>query len=37
VRADFGNIPGDEAVCREVWDRIDAMANMFIWTLFLVF
>jgi hypothetical protein len=37
VRANFADIPGDQAICHEVWDRIDAMANMFIWTLFLVF
>jgi hypothetical protein len=37
VRADFADIPGDESICRDVWNRIDASANMFIWTLFLVF
>lgn len=37
VRGQLGDIPGDEAICRDVWNSIDAMANMFIWTLFLVF
>ena len=37
VRADIGDIPGDEAICRDVWNGIDTMAYMFIWTLFLVF
>ena len=37
VRADIGDICGDETICRDVWNRIDAMGNMFIWTLFLVF
>jgi uroporphyrinogen-III decarboxylase len=37
VRSSIGAIPGDEAICCDVWNRIDSMANMFIWTLFLVF
>jgi hypothetical protein len=37
VRAGIGEICGDEQICRDVWNRIDAMGNMFIWTLFLVF
>ena len=37
VRPSIGEIPGDESICCDVWNRIDAMANMFIWTLFLVF
>ena len=37
VRASMGDIPGDESICRDVWNHIDTMANMFIWTLFLVF
>jgi uroporphyrinogen-III decarboxylase len=30
-------IRGNEDICRDVWQRIDAMANMFIWCVFLVF
>ena len=37
VRAGIGDIPGDESICRDVWNRIDTLANMFIWTMFLVF
>jgi uroporphyrinogen-III decarboxylase len=30
-------ISGDPAICREVWQRIDALANLYVWCVFLVF
>jgi uroporphyrinogen-III decarboxylase len=37
VRTTIPQIRGDETICRDVWNRIDSMADMFIWTVFLVF
>ena len=34
---DIPRIRGDEGICRDVWQRIDAMANMYVWCVFLVF
>lgn len=30
-RKDHPQIQGDEALLREVWERLDALANRFIW------
>jgi len=35
--AGIGTIQGDEAICRDVWQRTDALGNMYIWCVFLVF
>lgn len=37
ARTSIGQLRGEESICRDVWNRIDAMGNMFIWTMFLVF
>ena len=37
VAANYGTIQGDEAICRDVWQRIDALGNLYIWCVFLVF
>jgi len=36
-RAEIPEIQGDEAVCREVWQNIDALGNTFIWQMLLSF
>ena len=37
ARSSIPSISGDESICRNVWDQIDAMGNLFIWTMFLIF
>ena len=37
VRDSRPPVRGDEAVCRRVWDSIDAMSNLYIWWIALVF
>ncbi|MFW6171724.1 MAG: uroporphyrinogen decarboxylase family protein [Planctomycetota bacterium] len=37
ARSSIPSISGDESICRTVWDQIDAMGNLFIWTMFLIF
>jgi hypothetical protein len=36
-RAEIGEIQGDEALCRRVWQQIDALGNMFIWQVLVSF
>jgi uroporphyrinogen-III decarboxylase len=36
-RAQLGAIEGDEALCRRVWQGVDALGNVFIWQLLLSF
>jgi len=37
VRPGIPQIRGDEAICRDVWRQLDGLANMYIWSVFLVF
>jgi len=36
-RPTLPRIRGDETICRDIWQRIDAMGNMWIWSVFLFF
>jgi hypothetical protein len=36
-RKQYGTLPGDEGVVRQVWEHIDGLANMYIWQLLLSF
>ena len=36
-KAEIGPIQGDEPLCRQVWQDIDALGNMFIWQMLLSF
>ena len=36
-RREIESIPGDEQLCRDVWQRIDGLGNMFIWQCLLSF
>jgi hypothetical protein len=37
VRSTLAEIRGDEAICRDVWGQTDALGNLYIWCVFLVF
>ncbi len=36
-RSQLPAMPGDENLCRQVWERIDGLANMFVWQVLLSF
>lgn len=36
-RGDYGEIPGDEALCERVWNDIEKLGTMFIWQMLLCF
>jgi hypothetical protein len=36
-RREIESIPGDEQLCRDVWQSIDGLGNMFIWQCLLSF
>lgn len=36
-RVEYGEIPGDEALCERVWNDIEKMGTMFIWQMLLCF
>lgn len=36
-RAAMGSIPGDEALCRRIWEEVDALGYVFIWQVLLSF
>ncbi|TWU34342.1 uroporphyrinogen decarboxylase family protein [Novipirellula artificiosorum] len=36
-RLEIGTIQGDEAICKQTWQEMDALSNMFIWQLLLSF
>ena len=36
-RAEISDIQGDEEICRQVWQQIDSLGNMFVWQMLLSF
>ncbi len=36
-KAEIGEIPGDEELCRKIWQNVDALGNSFVWQMLLSF